>query len=330
MSAISRDAVKAIVIEAHGGPEQLKLRDLHVPAPGPGHALVEVAAIGVNFMDVGTREGYRRGNTSLPLTLGVEGSGRVAALGAGVTGLKVGDRVAWFFVWGSYAGGIIAPVESLVPLPQEIDFETAASLMMQGLTASHFVFDTYAIRRGDTALVHAAAGGVGLMLTQMIKLLGGRVIGRVSSPDKVEVARAAGADEVIISSTGEFAREALRLTSGEGVDVVYDGAGAETFRDSLASLRYHGVLACYGPLMKPLPSIDIFDLPKSVLITYPAVMHHVRTHEALVQRSNQLFDWVREGKLRVKIGGRYPLAEAAQAHQDIQSRRTTGKLLLIP
>ena len=181
-SAISRDAVKAIVIEAHGGPEQLKLRHLHVPAPGPGHALVEVAAIGVNFMDVGTREGYRRGNTSLPLTLGVEGSGRVAALGAGVTGLNVGDRVAWFFVWGSYAGGIIAPVESLVPLPQEIDFETAASLMMQGLTASHFVFDTYAIRRGDTALVHAAAGGVGLMLTQMIKLLGGRVIGRVSSP----------------------------------------------------------------------------------------------------------------------------------------------------
>ena len=330
MSAISREAVKAIVIEAHGGPEQLKLRDVHVPAPGPGQALVEVAAIGVNFMDVGTREGYSRGNTSLPLTLGVEGSGRVAALGAGVSGLKVGDRVAWFFVWGSYAGRIIAPVESLVPLPQEIDFETAASLMMQGLTASHFVFETHAIRRGDTALVHAAAGGVGLMLTQMIKLLGGRVIGRVSSPDKVEVARAAGADEVIISSTGEFAGRRCGSPVAKESMWSMTVAGAETFRDSLASLRYHGVLACYGPLMKPLPSIDIFDLPKSVLITYPAVMHHVRTHEALVRRSNQLFDWVREGKLRVKIGGRYPLAEAAQAHQDIQSRRTTGKLLLIP
>ena len=330
MSANPRDAVKAIVIEAHGGPEQLKLRDVHLAAPGPGQALVEVAASGVNFMDVGTREGYRRGNTSLPLTLGVEGSGRVVELGAGVSRLKVGDRVAWFFVWGSYAGRIIAPVESLVPLPEEIDFETAACLMMQGLTASHFVFETYAIRHGDTALVHAAAGGVGLLLTQMIKLLGGRVIGRVSRADKIEVARAAGADDVIISSTGEFAEEVLRLTGGEGVHVVYDGAGGETFRDSLASLGFHGVLACYGPLMKPLPPIDIFDLPKSVLITFPAVMHHVRTHEALIGRSNQLFDWVRAGKLKVMIGGRYPLAEAGRAHQDIQSRRTTGKLLLIP
>ena len=177
MSAVYRDAVKAIVIETHGGPEQLKLKDVHLPAPGTGQALVDVEAIGVNFMDVGTREGYRRGSTSLPLTLGVEGSGLIASLGAGVTGLKIGQRVAWFFVWGSYAGRIIAPVESLVPLPEEIDFQIAASLMIQGLTASHFVFETYAIRRGDTALVHAAAGGLGLLLTQMIKLLGGRVIG---------------------------------------------------------------------------------------------------------------------------------------------------------
>ncbi len=329
-TVISQDAVKAIVIEAHGGPEQLKLKEVHLPAPGPGQALVEVAAIGVNFMDVGTREGYRRGNTRLPLTIGVEGAGRIAALGTGVTGLEVGDRVGWYFVWGSYAGRIIAPAESLVPLPDDIDFETAASLMMQGLTASHFVFDSYAVRPGDAALVHAAAGGVGLLLTQMIKLLGGTVIGRVSSPDKVEIARTAGADEVIVSGIGDFAKEVLRLTGGEGVHVVYDGAGAETFRDSLASLRHHGVLVCYGPLMKPLPPIDIFDLPKSVLVTYPMVMHHVRTHEALVQRSNQLFEWVREGKLKIRIGSRYPLAEAARAHQDIQSRRTTGKLLLVP
>jgi NADPH2:quinone reductase len=322
--------MQTIVLEDFGGPEQLKPKEVPTLVPGPGQVLVDIAAIGVNYMDVGTREGMRRVKITLPMTPGVEGAGTVAALGEGVANLKVGDRVAWFYVWGSYAEQVVAPADALVSLPDDIDFETAASLMMQGLTASHFVSETYAIKPGDTALVHSAAGGVGLLLTQMIKLLGGNVIGRVSSRDKVEIAKSAGADHVLVSSTGEFADEVLRLTGGEGVHVVYDGAGADTFWGSVASLRYHGVLAYYGLLIKHLEPIDITDLPKSIHVTYPMVMHHVRTHKALVTRSRQLFDWVREGKLTVRIGGRYPLADVAQAHRDIQSRRTTGKLLLLP
>lgn len=311
--------MKAIVIEALGGPEQLQLKEILAPKPDPGQALVTIAASGVNYMDIGTREGFRQGNMTLPMTPGVEGAGTIAAVGEGVTSLKIGDRVAWFFVWGSYAEQIVASAEALVPLPNDIDFETAASLMMQGLTASHFVFETYAIKPGDTALVHAAAGGVGLLLSQMIKLLAGRVIGRVSSLDKVEIAKVAGVDEVIVSASGEFADEVLRLTGGEGVHVVYDGAGADTFWGSAASLRYHGVLAYYGLIIKHLEPIDLTDLPKSIHVTFPVVMHHVRNHEALVARTNQLFAWVREGKLKVRIGGCYALADAAQAHRDIQS-----------
>ena len=280
--------MKAIVLEAFGGPEELKLQDVPTGVPGPGQVLVDVAVAGVNFMDVGTRFGALAGFLQVPMTPGVEGAGRVAALGEGVTDLKVGDRVAWFFAWGSYASQLIAPAEALVPLPDDIDFETAASIMMQGLTASHFVFETYAVKPGDTALVHAAAGGVGLMLTQMIKLLGGRVIGRVSSQDKVALAREAGADEVIVSRSGEFADEVLRLTGGNGVQVVYDGSGAETFQDSLRSLDYHGVLALFGPMMEPTPPVQIYTLPKSVLLSYPTVQDHVRTREALVSRSGQI------------------------------------------
>jgi NADPH:quinone reductase len=225
---------------------------------------------------------------------------------------------------------LIAPAASLVALPDEIDFETAAGLMMQGLTASHFVTETYAIKPGDIALVHSAAGGVGLMLTQLIKHLGGTVIGRVSSQDKIEIARAAGADEVIVAADGEFSDQVLRLTAGEGVHVAYDGAGADTFYGSLASLRRHGVLAYYGQTIKRLPPIDLLDLPKSVLVTYPTVMDYVPTRTALLSRSEQLFRWVHDGTLKVRIGRRYPLAQAAQAHSDIESRRTTGKLLLLP
>lgn len=322
--------MQAIALETYGGPEQLQLRDLPSPQPGPGEVLVDIAAAGVNYMDVGTRQGFLRRVLPLPLTPGVEGAGRIAAVGAGVTDLRVGDRVAWFYAWGSYGQQMVAPAAALVPLPDDIDFETAAGLMMQGLTASHFVSETYAIKPGDTALVHSAAGGVGLMLTQMIRLLGGRVIGRVSSPDKIEIAKAAGAEEVIVSATGDFADEVLRLTGGEGVHVVYDGAGADTFWGSVAALRHHGVLAYYGLLIKHLPPIDLTTLPKSVLVSYPTVQDHVRTRAALLARSNQLFDWVRQGKLSVRIGGRYTLANAAQAHRDIESRRTTGKLLLLP
>jgi NADPH2:quinone reductase len=247
-----------------------------------------------------------------------------------VENVSVGDRVVWFYVPGSYAEEVVAPADALVPIPDVIDDETAAAMMMQGLTASHFVFETYMIKPGDIVLVHSAAGGVGLILTQIIKILGGKVIGRVSTESKAEIARAAGADQVIVESGGTFAEKVLRLTNGDGVQVVYDGAGAETFHDSLASLSPHGVLAYYGQTIKRLPPIDLLDLPNSVHVTYPQVHDHVRTRNALLRRSQQLFDWVESGQLKINIGHRYPLADAAQAHTDLGGRRTTGKLLLLP
>lgn len=318
--------MKAIVMTAHGSPEVLKIADTEIGAPGPGEALVEVAFAGINFMDTGTRRGIA-GVTDLPFTPGVEGAGTVLAVGDGVTTVKPGDRVAWYFIWKSYAQQILVPVDQLVPLPDDIDFETAASLMMQGLTASHFVFESHVVKPGDVALVHAAAGGVGLMLTQMIRKLGGTVIGRISTVEKVAQAKAAGANEV--DPEGKFADEVLRLTGGRGVDVVYDGTGAEGFEDSVRSLDYHGSLVLFGPLTGPtMQPINIWRMPKSIKLTYPAVMHHVRTRDALLARSAQLFEWLRSGDLKVHIGKRYPLADAAQAHIDIESRRTTGKLLL--
>jgi len=308
----------------------MKLDDVELPAPGTGEALVDVAVSGVNFTDTGTRRGYTKAMRTLPMTPGVEGAGTVVAVGDGVTNVKAGDRVAWFFAWGSYAQQVIAPATQLAPLPDDIDFETAASVMMQGLTASCFVSESYKIEPGRVALVHAAAGGVGLLLTQIIKLLGGRVIGRVSSEEKVAAAKSAGAEAVIVSKTAGFSDEVLRLTDGRGVDVVYDGTGAEGFADSVRSLDYFGTLVAFGPLMDRIPPIDIFSLPKNIKITYPSVVSAIRTNDQLLRYSAQLFDWVRSGRLKAQIGHRYPLAEAAQAHIDIESRRTSGKLLLLP
>lgn len=323
--------MKAIVLEAHGGPEELQLQEIPTPKPGPGEVLVEVVAASVNFMDTGTRRGYRGGQTELPLTPGVEGAGRVAALGEGVSDFEIGDRVAWYYVPGSYAEQVVAPADQLVPLPDDIDFETAAGLMMQGLTASNLVFEAHPLKAGETALIHAAAGGVGQLLTQMVKLLGGKVLGRVSSEAKVATAKAAGADEVIVDATGRFAEEVLRLTSGVGVQVVYDGTGAESFEDSLRVVDHYGTLALYGPLFEEkMPPLDVFRLPKGIKLTYPVVMLHVRTRERLLRQAKQLFDWVSAGQLKVHIGHRYSLADAAKAHTDLHSRRTTGKLLLLP
>jgi NADPH:quinone reductase len=323
--------VKAIVMDSYGGPEVLKQKEVAVRQPGAGEVLVEVAAAGVNFMDTGTRRNRPAGLTTLPLIPGVEGAGRVIATGDAVTHLKAGDRVAWYFVWGSYAKQLVAPAAQLVPLPDDMSFETAASLMMQGLTASHFVTDVHAIKAGQVALVHAAAGGVGTILTQIIRILGGSVIGRVSNRAKAAVAAASGATDVIVDREGHFADEVLRLTHGRGVDVVYDGTGAESLADSMRVVDFHGTLALYGPLFdEAMPPIDPWSLPKSIRLVYPVVMHHVRTRDALLERSMQLFGWVRQGALKVHIGQRYPLAEAAQAHRDIESRRTVGKLLLIP
>jgi NADPH2:quinone reductase len=322
--------MKAVVMKQTGDIDMLMHVDWPDPVPGPGQVLVEVAVAGVNFMDIGVRQGTSWNEMPNPKILGVEGAGRVVAFGEGVEGYTPGQRVAWVYAPGSYAEKIVVPATSLVPVPDAIDDQIAAAVMMQGLTASHFATDFYPIKQGDIAFVHAAAGGVGLLLTQIIKLRGGQVIGRVSSADKVPVAKAAGADHVIIDTEGKFAEEARRLSGGDGVDVVYDGSGPTTFQGSLDVLRRSGTFCWYGPVLGSPGPLDVMSLPKSIKLGYAVFFDHVHTPELLRTRSAQLFDWIAEGKLTIKIGGIYPLANAAQAHADMASRTTTGKLLLIP
>lgn len=322
--------MKAIVMAVAGGTEVLELANRPEPVPGPGQVLVEVAAAGVNFMDTGVRRGLFWTEMPLPRTLGVEGSGQILQIGDGVKNVRPGQRVAWVYVPGSYAERLVMPADALVAVPSAIDDLTAAAGMMQGLTASHFATDFYPVRSGDVALVHAAAGGVGLILTQIIKLRGGHVIGRVSSEEKVEAAKEAGADHVIVDADGRFAEDAIRLSGGEGVDVVYDGSGPKTFQDSLASLRRCGTFCWFGPVLGGPGPIDLMSLPKSIRIGYPRFFDHIHTPALLRARAAQVFAWIEGGDLKVKIGGTYPLAEAARAHGDMESRATRGKLLLIP
>ena len=322
--------MKAIVMNGAGGREMLELVDHPDPAAGPGQALVEIAFAGVNFMDIGVRQGMAWTETPNPKILGVEGVGRVLAVGDGVEGVAPGQRVAWVYAPGSYAERIVIPAASLVPVPDAIDDRAAASVMMQGLTASHFATDFYPVQSGDVAFVHAAAGGLGLILTQLVKLRGGHVIGRVSSQEKLAAAREAGADHVIVDADGRFAEEALRLTHGEGVHVVYDGSGPTTFQGSLDVLRRSGVFCWYGPVLGGPGPIDVMSLPKSIKIGYARFLDHIHTPELLRARSARLFDWITQGKLKVRIGGEYPLAEAARAHAAMESRKSTGKLLLVP
>ncbi|MER7845707.1 quinone oxidoreductase [Kitasatospora sp. NPDC096077] len=318
----------AIRIEEHGGPEVMRWTELPDPVPGPGEAVVRVAAAGVNFLDIGARA---RGGFgwAAPTVLGVEGAGRVTALGAGVTGLAVGDRVAWFYHQGSYTELLAIPAEKLVPVPDGIDDGTAAAVLLQGLTASHLSIETYPVGPGDTAVVHAAAGGVGLLLTQFVKARGGSVIGLVSREEKAAAAKEAGADHVLVHSGPGFEERVRELTGGRGADVVYDGSGSETFASSQLALRPHGVHAYYGPVLG-VPTLRPTDLPNSILLTFPLVHHHVPTREALLRRTGELFDLILAGRLTPRITGRYPLAEAARAHADLESRRSTGKLLLLP
>ncbi|MFF3157770.1 quinone oxidoreductase family protein [Streptomyces sp. NPDC057910] len=318
----------AIRIEKHGGPEVMRWIEMPEPSPGSGEALVRVRAAGVNYMDVGARAEGGPG-WAAPAVLGAEGMGYVTALDEGVSDLAVGDRVAWFYQPGSYAELLAAPAHSLVKVPDGIDDETAAAVMMQGLTASHLSTETYPIGPGDTALIHAAAGGVGQLLTQMVKARGGSVIGLVSREEKAPVAREAGAEHVLVHTGGGFEDRIRELTGGRGVDVVYDGGGADTFRSSQLALRPHGVHAYYGPFMG-VPTLRPTDLPNSILLTYPVVHHHVATRQALVRRTGEVFALILDGRLTPRIERRYPLADAARAHADLESRRTTGKLLLLP
>lgn len=322
--------MKAVVMNGIGAEDVLEWVERADPEPGPGEVLVEVAAAGVNFMDIGVRQGMAWTEVPSPKVLGVEGAGRVVALGAGVDSFAPGDRVAWVYVPGSYAQRIVAPADALVRVPDEIDDRTAAAVMMQGLTASHFATDFYPVRSGDVALVHAAAGGLGLLLTQIVKLRGGTVIGRVSSADKVEAAKAAGADHVVVDAVGDFAEQVLALTGGEGVHVVFDGSGPATFAGSLAVLRRCGTFCWYGPVLGGPGLIDVMSLPRSVKLGYAVFSDHIPTPALLREKAEQLFDWIVQGTLAVRIGETYPLADAARAHADMASRRTTGKLLLIP
>lgn len=321
--------MKAIEMTGPGGVEVLRYTDQLDPIAGEGQVLIEVAAAGVNFMDLGARQGMLGGGYR-PRILGVEGAGRVIETGPGVTDFQPGQRVAWVFAPSSYAERVVVPADALVAVPDFIDDRTAAAVMMQGLTASHFATDFYPVQPGDVALIHAGAGGLGLLLTQIVKLRGGTVIGRVSNRDKVEIARAAGADHVIVDAVGSFAAEALRLTDGRGVDVVYDGSGPATFQGSLDALRPSGTFCWYGPVLGGPGPIDIMSLPKSIKLGYAVFSDHVPTPERLRSAAAQLFDWIEAGRLKVHIGGVYPLAEAARAHADMEGRRTAGKLLLIP
>ena len=322
--------MKAFVMNGIGGREMLDYVERPDPVSGPGEALIEIAFAGVNFMDIGVRQGMAWTEMPDPKILGVDGAGRILALGEGVTDFTIGQRVAWVYAPGSYAQRIAIPAAALVPIPDGIDDRTAASVMMQGLTASHFATDFYPVQPGDIAFVHAAAGGVGLLLTQIIKLRGGHVIGRVSSEEKAAPARKAGADHVIVDTEGRFAGKALRLTGGEGVHVVYDGSGPTTFQGSLDVLRRSGTFCWYGPVLGGPGPLDIMRLPKSIKIGYATFFDHIHTPELLRAHAARLFDWIAAGKLQVHIGGEYPLADAARAHADMESRRSAGKLLLVP
>jgi NADPH2:quinone reductase len=320
--------MRAVRVERNGGPEVLTVREIDPPKPEPGEVVIDIAASGVNFADVYQRTGLYQ--VPLPFTLGQEGAGTVSAVGADVRGVAVGDRVGWTSVNGSYAEQAAVPADKVVPLPDAVDPETAAAVLLQGMTAQYLVRSTYPVRPGDDVLVHAAAGGVGLLLTQIVKHLGGRVIGTASTPEKAERARAAGADVVVgYDDVVDAVRE---FTDGDGVAVAYDGVGAATFEASLASLRLRGYLVTFGNASGPVPAFEPLRLMQagSVFVTRPTLVHYLRSRAELLERAEEVLGWVADGTIDVLVSGRYPLEEAARAHEDLEARRTTGKLLIVP
>jgi NADPH2:quinone reductase len=324
------DPIDAVLVRATGGPEVLELDKVDAPAPGAGELLVSVGAAGVNYIDTYQRRGvYPR---DLPFVPGAEGAGTVLAVGADVTGFAEGDHVAWADAPGSYAQQVVVPAAKAFPVPEGVEDETAAAAMLQGLTAHYLVTSTYAVKPGDTVLVHAAAGGMGLLLTQLVKARGGKVIGTVSTPEKEALAREAGADEVIRYTETDFVQGVKDLTGGVGVAVVYDGVGKTTFDGSLASLARRGVLALFGASSGAVPPVDPqrLNAAGSVFLTRPTLAHHIATPEEYRWRCDELFQAIAGGRVSIRVGGRYPLADAARAHADLEGRRTTGKLLLIP
>jgi len=322
--------MKAIRIHTPGGPEALKFDDVPEPTPGPGQALVKLAAAGVNFIDVYFRTGMYK--APLPLTLGLEGAGVVTAVGTGVTDVKIGDAVAWTGVPGSYAQMAVAPADRLVKLPPGVEPKVGAAAMLQGLTAHYLVRSSYPLKKGDTCLVHAAAGGMGLLLCQMGKMLGATVIGTVSTEEKAALAKGAGAEHVILYTQQDFEPEVKRITGGRGVDVVYDGVGATTFDKSLNCLRPRGYMILFGAASGPVPSLDlqVLNVRGSLFLQRPSLNHHIAAREELLQRAGEVLGWIKEGKIKLRIEYQFPLAQAAEAHKALEGRKTTGKILLIP
>jgi NADPH2:quinone reductase len=323
--------MQAIVVERTGGPEVLQQQDRPTPEPGPGEVCVDVAACGVNFIDIYQRSGVYP--MDLPFIAGSEGAGVVRSVGDGVSDVAVGDHVAWAGVpGGGYTSQAVVPAKRAVPVPDGLDDETAAALMLQGMTAHYLCESTYPVQRGDDVLIYAAAGGVGLLLTQMVARKGGRVIATTSNAEKAELARQAGAVEVIDYTRDDIAAEARRLTDGAGVAVVYDGVGRSTFEASLASLRRRGMLVLFGGASGPVPPFDpqTLNAKGSLFLTRPKLADYTADREELLWRASDVLGWAARGELSVRIGERYPLSDAARAHEDLAARRTTGKLLLIP
>jgi NADPH2:quinone reductase len=331
--AASKTTMRAIQINRTGGPEVLELKDLPSPKPGPGQALIRIEASGVNFIDIYFREG--RYPSPVPFIPGQEAAGIVEALGPEVPGqlnlFKVGDRVAWCGVPGTYAECALAPTARLVRVPDGVTSQQAAASLLQGMTAHYLAFSTYAIQPGDRVLVHAGAGGVGLLLIQIAKRLGARVFTTVSTDEKAALAREAGADEVILYTREDFTTRVKELTQGKGLPVVYDSVGKTTFEGSLACLRPRGLLALFGGSSGPVPPFDLIKLATlgSLFVTRPTLKDYTGTPEELDKRAGDIFGWIADGSLKVRVAHTYSLAEAAQAHRDVEGRKTTGKILLL-
>ena len=322
--------MKAIRVESYGGPDQLVYKDIEKPATQPNEALVKIEAIGVNFIDVYHRTGLYA--LPLPFTPGSEAAGTVESIGSEVSDIAVGDRVAYAMSVGSYAEYAAVPAARLVKMPEGIDAQTGAAAMLQGMTAHYLSTSTYPLKGGDTALVHAAAGGVGLLLIQMAKRAGARVFGTVSTPEKARLAREAGADEVILYTEQDFQQEVRRLTDGKGVQVVYDSVGKTTFMKSLDSLAPRGLLALFGQSSGSVPPFDAALLAQkgSLYLTRPSLAQYVLTREELLWRAGDVLDRITTGELKLRIEKTFPLSEAAEAHRQLEGRATTGKILLLP
>jgi NADPH:quinone reductase len=322
--------MKAIQVKQTGGPEVMDLAELPVPEPKANEAVVKLAASGVNFIDVYYREGRYKATT--PFVLGQEGAGEVVAVGSEVTSVKNGDRVAWTMTLGSYAEYASVAADRLVPIPPGVSDQQAAATMLQGMTAHYLSHDTYPLKRGETAVVHAAAGGVGLLLVQMCHNIGARVIATVSTEEKAKLAREAGADDIILYTQTDFDAETKKLTGGKGVDVVYDSVGKTTFEKGLNLLRPRGMMALFGGSSGAVPPFDPIVLTQkgSLFLTRPTLGNYIATRDELVARSSAVFGMIAAGKLKLRIEHTYPLAEARRAHRELEGRKTTGKLLLIP